>query len=136
MESLAQIERVIFLQGVGLFSHCTAAQILRVAAIAKERHFDAGETIYGANDPADSIHCVVEGKVALEKPSRDTAVIEKNDTFGVIDLLSGRLRDANATAEVGTLTLAIDADDFFDLLSNNIDIVKALFRFLCEEIRA
>ena len=50
------------------------------------------------------------------------------ETFGVTEILSGRLRDGCATADSEAVTLAIEAEDFFDLLSNNVDIVKALFR--------
>ena len=132
MSSLAQIERVLFLQEVELFAHCTAAQIVRIAAIASEERFTAGDVVYSVNDPSDSIYCVVEGGVKLENPSHQTVTVGEKASFGVLDILSGRLRSANATAEDPTLTLAIDAEDFFDLLSNNIDIVKALVRFLSE----
>jgi len=54
-------------------------------------------------------------------------------TFGVREILCGRLRGEMASAEQETLVLAIEADDFFDLLANNIDIVKALFRHLLQE---
>jgi CRP-like cAMP-binding protein len=36
----------------------------------------------------------------------------------------------SAWARDDTVTLAVDAEDFFELLSNNIEIVKALFRQL------
>ncbi len=49
-----------------------------------------------------------------------------------MEILSGRLRTGSATAAAETLTLAIEADDFFDLLANNIEIVKALFRHLIQ----
>ena len=54
-------------------------------------------------------------------------------TFGATEILSGRLRNRSATAEQETLVLEIEADDFFDLLANNIEIVKALFRQLLEK---
>ncbi len=38
------------------------------------------------------------------------------------------LRTRTARAVSDTLLLAMDGEDFFDLLSNNIEIVKALFR--------
>jgi CRP-like cAMP-binding protein len=51
---------------------------------------------------------------------------------GVEEILSGRLRRGTATASSDTLVLAIDAEDFFDLLSNNIEIVKSLFRIILQ----
>ena len=48
--------------------------------------------------------------------------------YGVREILSDRLRQEEARAEEDSLVLAIEAGDLFDLLSNNIEIVKALFR--------
>ena len=48
------------------------------------------------------------------------------------EILSGQLRSHEAVAEEDSLVLAITAEDFFDLLSHNIEIVKALFRRILE----
>lgn len=135
MSSLAHIERVLFLQDVELFAHCEAAQIMRIAAIATERQFAAGERIFAVNDASDAIYCVVKGSVMIEHPELDTGnAATEGAAFGVFDLLSGRLRSLNATADSDALVLAIDGDDFFDLLSNNIGIVRALARFLADRV--
>jgi CRP-like cAMP-binding protein len=134
VSTLAQIERVLFLQDVELFSHCEAAQIMRIAAIASERDYASGEKVFAINDPSDAIYCVVRGSVRIDSPTQQQVSVSPGSAFGVFDLLSGRLRTLNATAETDTLTLVIDGDDFFDLLSNNIGIVRALARFLADRV--
>ena len=134
MSDLAQIERVLFLHDVELFSHCEATQIMRIGAIADEREYAAGETIFSIDDPSDAIHCVVKGSVRIGNHAQQEVSVTSGSAFGVFDLLSDRLRTLNATAEADTLTLAIEGDDFFDLLSNNIDIVRALARFLSDRV--
>ncbi|MFQ5742548.1 MAG: cyclic nucleotide-binding domain-containing protein [Acidobacteriota bacterium] len=136
MEQIAQIEKVLFLQRLKVFAHCSAGQVLRLAGIAKEQQFTAGEVIYRLNDPPDCIYCVIEGKVKLDHPPKETATAGENAAFGMLEILSGRLRLANATAQEDTLVLAIDADDFFDLLSNNIEIVRGLFWLFSEAVTA
>lgn len=135
MPELARIEAVVFLQSVDLFSYCKAEEVLRIAAIAQERSFEAGQRIYGVNDPSDEFFCVVRGGVKLESANGESRRFPPLSTFGGIDILRGRLRSESAMAETDCLLLAIDADDFFDLLSNNIDIVKALFRHLIETLQ-
>ena len=71
---------------------------------------------------------LVQGEVDLRSSNGARERLGVQQTFGVTEILSGRLRTMSATAAQPTVALAIDADDFFDLLSNNIDIVKALFR--------
>lgn len=135
MPELARIETVVFLQSVDLFSYCKAEEVLRIAAIAQERAFDDGEKIYGVNDPSDTLFCVVRGLVKADSAHGGSQIFPPLSTFGAIDILRGRLRTDTAMSNGASLLLAIDSDDFFDLLSNNIDIVKALFRHLIETLQ-
>jgi len=128
MAPMAQIEMMVFLQGVDLFAHCNAEEVLRLAAIASELSFEKNEVIFRRNEPADSLYCVVEGRVRLDADGEKGAVVGANGRFGVFDILSGRARLGDAVAVVESRVLVIEAEDFFDLLSNNIEIVRALFR--------
>ena len=128
MGPMAQIEMMVFLQGVDLFAHCNAEEVLRLAAIATEQSYDKGAVIFRRDDPADSLYCVVEGRVGLDVNGDAGPVIGANGRFGVLDILSGRTRLAEATALSDVRLLVIEAEDFFDLLSNNIEIVRALFQ--------
>jgi len=125
---LARIEIVMFLREVELFHFCDAEEVLRIAAITRERHLSAGERIYGFNEASESLYCIVSGEIRLETEAGEAHLLGRRATFGVRGILSGRLRTTQAIAEADTLALVIDAEDFYDLLSNNIDIVKALFR--------
>jgi len=127
---LTRIQIVLCLQSTDLFSFCKAEEILRLAGIARERPLARGESVYAQNGPADTLYAVLHGEVRLEGSDGAARRAGPLQTFGVRDILCGRLRGENAVAEKETLVLAIEAEDFFDLLANNIDIVKALFRHL------
>ena len=129
---LPRIETVLFLQGVDFFSACTAEQILRISAIVHQRRLTPGEKIYDPGEPAGELYCVVEGAVSTGNGD-GTRVIGPGETFGVLEILSGRLRSHSAVAREDGLVLEITAEDFFDLLSHNIEIVKALFRRVIEQ---
>ncbi|MFQ5526676.1 MAG: cyclic nucleotide-binding domain-containing protein [Thermoanaerobaculia bacterium] len=132
MKELTRIETVVFLQKVDLFSACTAEQILRISAIVSQSSFDGGENIYQANDPSECMYCIVDGSVSLRGSGRPKRVLSSPEAFGVKEILSGRLREEHAIAGDTLRVLSIDADDLFDLLANNIEIVKALFRRLLD----
>lgn len=133
MAELTRIQIVVALQSCDLFSFCRAEEILRIAGIAQERKFEPGEVIYEKSAPAEKLHAVIHGQVRLENDRGGAQTVGPLQTFGVREILCGRLRGETAIAEQPTLALAIEADDFFDLLANNIDIVKALFRHLLQE---
>ena len=132
MSELAGIETVVLLQSVDLFAHCRAEEVLRIAAIVEERRFTAGETVYEINDAADVLYCVVRGAVRLEEPDQPPRRVGPLETFGVEEILSARLRVSKSTAIEETLVLAIAGDDLFDLLAHNIEIVRALFRYVLD----
>jgi CRP-like cAMP-binding protein len=132
MEELARIQIVVFLQSCDLFSHCRADEILRIAGIAREKKFGAGENIYQPGGAAEDLYCVVPGEVAVSEGGQRRTV-GRLQTFGVREILCGRLRAGSAEAVADTLALAIDAEGFFDLLANDIEIVKALFRHLLDQ---
>ena len=128
MSELAGIEIVLFLRSLDLFHHCSAEQILRLASISHERRYPEGTTIFEPGDAAEVLYCVVQGGVRLEGEERGVEEFGPLSTFGVSEILCGRMRSRKAWASSDSLLLAMDAEDFFDLLANNIEIAKALFR--------
>jgi CRP-like cAMP-binding protein len=130
---LTRIQMVVFLQSCDLFSHCKADEILRISGIAQERRLQQGTRIYATSDAADELYCVVQGEVELKGADGSGRSVGTLGTFGVREILCGKLRAEEAVVAEETLLLAIEAEDFFDLLSNNIEIVKALFRHLLHE---
>lgn len=133
MTTLTRIQKVVDLQAAELFTYCNAEQMMRIAGIARQQNLAAGEKIYSVNDPADGMCCVVEGLVKLRDETGGLRRIGSRGTFGVTEILSDRLRREDAWAETPTVALVIDAEDFFDLLSNNVEIVRALFRQLLRQ---
>ncbi len=130
MTPLTRIQMVVHLQTVELFAHCTAEQVVRIAGIARQKVLRQGEKIYSVNDAAEALFSVVAGEVVLDNRGGEQRCISSGSTFGVREILAGRLRAEDAVASAEGIALEIEADDFFDLLSNNIEIVKALFRQL------
>ncbi len=131
--TLTRIQMVVTLQAVDLFTYCNAEQMMRIAGIVRQRSFAEGERIYTVNDPAEAMYCVVEGEVGLKSEAGARRRVGGREIFGGREILSDRLRGEDAWAERATTVLAIDAEDLFDLLSNNVEIVKALFRQLLRQ---
>jgi CRP-like cAMP-binding protein len=132
MSELPHIERVMFLQAVDPFSSCSAEQVLRLAAISSQCHLAAGEVLYRAGEPADALYCIIDGGVELESADGAVRRFGPRQSLGVLDTLSGCPRTGTATATAATHALALEAVDLFDLLADNIEIVKSLFRRIRE----
>lgn len=133
IEPLTRIERVLLLQGTDLFHFCAAEEIVRIASIADPVTFQQDEIVYRATEPADALYCVVDGSIELTRRDGTKKQVSSGGAFGVLEILSGQLRQNGARAVADTRALVIQADDFFDLLSNNVEIIKALFREVLDE---
>lgn len=134
MALMTQIETILFLRDIDLFQFCNSEELLSIAGIARQKPIAAGQIIYDYHEPANALYCLVSGEVALELHQTQTEQISANVAFGFRDILSGRLRDSKAQATSECVVLAIETEAFFDLLANNIEIVKALFRKLSAAI--
>lgn len=134
MPELARIETVVVLQSVDYFAACTAEEVLRIAAIARERQVAPGEELFRERDPAEKLFCIVRGEIEVRDRSGRTETLGPLQSLGLLDLLSGRLHSTAARARTEALLLEIQAEDFFDLLSNNIEMVKSLFRHLIHRL--
>ncbi len=90
MSQLTRIQMVVHLQAVELFTYCTAEQMVRIASIAQQRNFPAGDEIYTANVPAESMYCIAEGGVALTDSGGGERHLGPKQIFGVEEILRKR----------------------------------------------
>jgi CRP-like cAMP-binding protein len=134
---MTAIEKVIALRGTEPFSACRAEEALRLAAISAEKSFEADQVIFRIDDPSEACYCLVEGSVLLGGPDGAQRLLEAPAAFGLVEILSDRRRGETVTVPPGgaARALAIDAEDLFDLLSNNVEIVRSLFRALLGDRR-
>ena len=130
---MSRIEIVMHLQAVDLFRSCAATDVVRLAQIAEPATLAVDEVVFRPTEPSRALYTVVSGRVGVEGPNAHRREVGPRSSFGVREILSGRQRMSRAEALEESLILSIEADDFFDLLSNNIDIVKALFREILDE---
>src|SRR3954453_10679906 len=68
--------------------------VRRLLSIARRRRFSRGEVVFHEDDPADTLHLVVKGRVAARTQTRmgDTAILSvmgPGDCFGEIALVGG-----------------------------------------------
>ncbi|MGC4116439.1 MAG: cyclic nucleotide-binding domain-containing protein [Myxococcales bacterium] len=129
------VEKVFLLEGVSIFERCSVDDLAALAAIATQKHFAAGTVIYRENDPGDALYVIVEGKVLTEKDGRRILEQSAKEAFGETSLLDGLPRPASTRALTDTRALAIDRQDFLDLLADRPEILQGLFAVLTKQMR-
>ena len=134
---LTPIQKVLALQKVPVFSRVSAAEMLHLAAMAREVPLKEGELLSGEADPP--VLCVVlSGELGLEslQAGEQPLVAGPGDAVGIYETLAGGesgaigrdpLRLVVARAGTG---LRIERDDLFDLLRQYPDLLQQLFASL------
>jgi CRP-like cAMP-binding protein len=128
------VEKVIALEGVELLKNLNPDQLARIASIAKEVHFPADKTIMEPGKPLDSLFVILEGTVTIGKDGPLTTA-HQGDVLGTWALFDTEPLPVTAKTAEDTELLRIGRDDFYDLLSDNMEITAAIFAILVKRFR-
>jgi len=123
------MQRAEILRNVKFFSRATVEELFLLAAISSEIQLKAGEDIFREGEIADALYIIIKGKVELAGSSF-RELLGPHDAVGLYAVLADEPRYASAKVLEDTFAFKIGAQDFYDLLSHNTEIVQSLFKLL------
>lgn len=129
------LEKTIFLKSADLFAGIAAESLSRLAQVAEEIHFSTGDQIFKDGDSGDSLYLVAKGRVRIAKAGKEIAMLERGACFGEMAVLDSAPRSADAAAAEELTLLRLVSDDFFDVLSENPNIMQGIIRMLSRRLR-
>lgn len=124
------------LAGLPLFTGVSEVRLATALSRAKSLAVRAGDPIVRQGEPADRFYVVLDGEFHVSQGEARSAhshlrTIGRDDVFGEIGLLTGAPRTATVTAATEGRLLALDGDDFLELVSSAPDLrprLLALYR--------
>lgn len=135
MNELNIVEKVIALEGVELLKNLSPDQLARIASIAKEVSFAADAVILEPAATPEALFVVLEGAVELKSGEGVSTVARQNDVLGAWALFDPEPLQVQARAVESTRLLRIGREDFYDLLSDNMEITASIFAMLVRRFR-
>jgi len=129
------VEKVIALEGVDLLKGLQPEQLARIASIATEVRFPPGKIVMEPAKPLDALFVVLDGRVSLTKDGAEIHVAGQNDVLGAWALFDNEPMPVTATTTDDVRLLRISRDDFYELLSDNVEITAAVFATLVKRFR-
>ena len=135
MAELNIVEKVIALEGVELLKNLTPDQLSRIATIAKEEQYPPGKLILDPNKSLDALYVVLDGAVELSQKNGAATMARQNDVLGAWALFDPEPLPVTAKTAEDTRLLRIGRDDFYDLLSDNMEITASIFAILVRRFR-
>jgi CRP/FNR family cyclic AMP-dependent transcriptional regulator len=123
-----------------LFEGLSAGERSAIAARARIRTFEAGETIFTIGSPGDQMMAVLSGNVRISLPSNDgkellLAVIHPGEVFGELAVLDGKDRSADAVAESACALAILDRREILSFLERNPAAWLKIVEVLCHRLR-
>lgn len=125
-----------------LLSGLERAQLERITAKARRRRLSEGDWLFRHGDPSRHFFLVVRGQIRLFRASADGAekvieIVGPGQTFAeALTFLNAPRYPVSAAALLDTEVIAIDAQDFADLLRGSVDTCFLVLGALSKRLRA
>ncbi len=137
--TLGEIDRMLFLRSVPLFSELAPEDLQRIAATATERVYPADEPIVREGELGDELVVIVEGAVHVVRGTGDATRLIRTyaagDHFGELAVLRERPRAATVIADPpGVRGLVIDGRGLRAILRERPEVAMAMLATLAERI--
>lgn len=132
--------KALLLRQVPLFAELPEEDFRRCAEIARSRAYKREEVIFRIDDPGTSIFILATGsvKVCIEDHEGREAILKiiyPYDFFGEMSLLDGLHRSATVKAVEPSEILAIQRDDFMQLIRSYPQIALKMLTLLSRRLR-
>jgi CRP-like cAMP-binding protein len=135
MRELNIVEKVIALEAVDLLKNLTPDQLSRIATIAKEVTYPPGATILEPAKSGDALYVILDGAVEIATRDGASTSARQNDVLGAWALFDPEPLHVTAKAVEDSRLLRIGREDFYDLLSDNMEITASIFSMLVRRFR-
>lgn len=132
---ISTVEKVLFLKSVGLFSKIPGEDLAQIAGIAQEVHFEKGELIIQEGEIGDSMFLIIEGRVFVQRLGQELNRLGERESFGEMALLDNEPRSATVGGASDVTCLKIDREEFFELMSEKIEIAHGIIHILTQRLR-
>jgi CRP/FNR family transcriptional regulator, cyclic AMP receptor protein len=134
MTDEAKAERL--LSEVDLFNGVSRRQLKRLVSLGKEIEHGAGHTLAAEGLGALAFHLILSGEVSVHQAGKEIGRLRSGDHFGEISMIDGRARSASVVAETPVRVLAINRQQFLDLVDSEPAFARGVMAGLCARLRA
>lgn len=132
---LTPVERVLILKNADLLSDVGPRHLLGLAEAAREVEISKGDRIYKAEDAADALYMVVEGRVKLSTDERLMSEVGPGEAFGTWSLVDDSARGHRAECVQDGLLLALHREEFYDVAADDLPLLQVVVRALARRLR-
>lgn len=129
------VEKVIALERVELLSGLTPDQLAQIALIANEVVYGPERIILAPSLPLEALYVILEGAVEISRNGRQLHIARQSEVLGSWALFDDSPSPVTAKTLEETAMLRIARDDFYELLSDHMELAASIFSTLVRRFR-
>lgn len=129
------IEKILLLKATDIFGETPEPDLIDTASIAEEMQLETDTDIFSKGDIGSCMYIIQKGSVQIHDGDHILAVLKENDIFGELSLLDAETRSATATCAESCILLKLDQEPFYEILANNINVLKGILKTLSKRLR-
>lgn len=133
--TLLEIEKVLILKTVDIFTDTPDNILADVAGILAEEHLDKGHTIFKKGEIGTCLYLIHNGKVRIHDGKYTLATLGEHQIFGELSLLDPEPRSASVTTIEKSFLLRLDQEAFFEIMSDRIEVARGILKTLTRRLR-
>jgi AAA family ATP:ADP antiporter len=128
------VDKVIALRSVDAFRAVPTHELVHLGRIVRERRFAPGETLFAEGDPPGPLYFLLEGRVGLRRGTSPAGEAPAGSALGTWSLFDDEPRQLGAVALEDSRALVVEREDFYDVLSEQVGIVRSLMSDLARRL--
>lgn len=129
------VEKVIALEQVELLSSLTPDQLAQIALIAQEVVYEPERIILSPALPLEALYVILDGAVEISRNGRQLHIARQSEVLGSWALFDDSPSPVTAKTLEETAMLRIARDDFYELLSDRMELAATIFSTLVRRFR-
>ena len=134
--SLTTPDKAAALAAVPLFDGISAESMDRLAAVAGEQDFGAGQFIVRQGQVGTGLYVIVSGSVKVLRGADELARLGTGEFFGELSVIDQQPRNASVQAAEPTACLALASWDLLALLENDPQLALNMIKTLVARVRS
>ena len=132
---LLNIEKVIILKSIDLFSKIPESDLLILAMEFETVSFKANTVVMTQGDMGDSMYILVSGEVNVDVDTQRVATLKDKNIFGELAIFDPEPRSATVTTTKDTVLFTIKSDVMYDLISRYPNVSRGIIKILSKRVR-
>jgi CRP/FNR family cyclic AMP-dependent transcriptional regulator len=134
--SLTTQDKAAALAGVPLFAGISVESMERLATVAGEQDFGAGQFIVRQGQVGTGLYVILSGSVKVLRGADELAHLRSGEFFGELSVIDQQPRNASVQAAEPTQVLALASWDLLSLLESDRQLSLNMIKSLVARIRS